>query len=92
SGTKLVALNRPVSEDSLEVLDKDDAADLFGDLQVQVLEELSNRSRDQLQSEIWPIFIYIALICLLVEACLLLSEKAAVNKQKEKSAWVTSRA
>ena len=67
-----------------ELIDDEKAASLFGRLPVQVLQQDTGKSRDKLQSEIWPLFVYFALFCLIAESALLLTERTALNKETEK--------
>ena len=77
AGPRLLALNRPAAEDDPATLDPEEAKALFGDLQVQVLgqKELDPNRRNF--TEIWRVFVYLALLFLLVEGALLLMERKA---------------
>ena len=75
SGTALLALNRPAYEDDPALMPAATAVALLGSVPCQVLSDLSNRSETRLQSEIWHLFIYCALLFLLVESILLLMNR-----------------
>ena len=80
-GMRTIALNRPVREDAAAFLSGDKASELFGDVNVQVLEDLAKRSTDKLQSEIWDIFLTLALIFVIVETSLLLSDRTTRRRE-----------
>jgi hypothetical protein len=84
-GTRRVALNRPAREDIHDVTDRDTIESLFGDVRVQILDDLSKRNGEKLQSEIWPLFLCLAMACLLAESGLLLSGRHLRDKQSVKS-------
>jgi hypothetical protein len=71
SDDRLMAVNRPAAEDDSEILDGDEARQLFGPLPVQMLREprfLTN----QLQGEIWRVFVFAMLLFLIAEGILML--------------------
>lgn len=70
---RLLALNRPATEDVPTTLGKDQIADLFGDIEYrQVEEQLSDRSA--LASEIWRAFLLAMAFALILEALLCVPE------------------
>lgn len=75
AGTRLVAVNRPVAEDDLEVLPSEEAESLFGDLPFQMFQENRRRS-DGLQGEFWRVFLFGMLIFLLLEGALILPPRS----------------
>jgi hypothetical protein len=92
SGNRLLAVNRPASEDEPEIIDSDEARKLFGDLPVQALEE-RHLDTGQLQGEIWRVFVFAMLLFLLAEAILILpprrvapGQTAAPAKTKQREA------
>lgn len=74
SGNRLVAVNRPASEDEPGMLTAEEAERLFGPLPVQMLADRRGRS-EQLQGEIWRLFLFGMLLFLLVESLLILPER-----------------
>ena len=70
SGDRLVALNAPLSEQDDVLLPEKEVRRLFGSLDVTTLNDES-RSREDLQSEIWRLLVYFAMISLVVEGALL---------------------
>jgi hypothetical protein len=80
SGNRLLAVNRPASEDDPEIIDSDQARKLFGDLPVQTLQE-RNLETGQLQGEIWRVFVFAMLLFLLAEAILILPARRAAPPQ-----------
>lgn len=75
SGTRLVALNRPAVEDVPDVMGTDDVTGLFGELPVQISAKVEGGNSGQLQSEVWRLFVYLALLCMVGESLLLLGER-----------------
>lgn len=71
SGDRLLAVNRPASEDEPDVLDVDQAHKLFGDLPFQMMQDRRN-PLGQLQGEIWRVFLVIMLLFLIGEGILIL--------------------
>ncbi len=80
SGNRLLAVNRPASEDEPEIIDMDEARRLFGDLPVQTLQE-RHLDTGQLQGEIWRVFVFAMLLFLLGEAILILPPRRAAPAQ-----------
>ncbi|MFC1497648.1 BatA domain-containing protein [Verrucomicrobiota bacterium] len=80
SGTERIVLNRPAIEDVPDIIDKDRAVRLMGEIPVQVVEKISQEDPGKLQSEIWSVFIYFALAFMMAESGLLLSEKIRRGK------------
>ena len=71
SGDRLIAVNRPDTEDEAEAIDAERAAALFGELPLQVAEQ--EGAEDQsLQGEIWRMFLMGMLAFLIVESWLVL--------------------
>jgi len=82
-GSRRIAVNRPASEDIPDTIDQEKVRQLFGDLRLQILEELSGKNSDKLQSEIWQIFIYLMLIFMVAEAMLLLFDRVGGSQKTE---------
>lgn len=86
SGDRLIAVNRPPSEDEPEILQSNEAEKLFSGVSFQMLQEREKRS-DALQGEIWRIFLFGMLIFLIGESILILPGKVraeeAVNPKRE---------
>lgn len=81
NGPGLIAVNRPAAEDSLEVIEKAAAKQLFGGLPLQFFEEHGGDA-SPLQGEIWrPLFIAM-LLALLAEGVLSLPLQATASAQK----------
>jgi hypothetical protein len=74
SGDRLLAVNRPLAEEDLEVLDSNEARGLFGHLALQMFQERSSRS-DRLQGEIWRVFLFSMLLFLVAEGVLILPKR-----------------
>jgi hypothetical protein len=71
SGDRLLAVNRPSAEDEPDILDSDEARNLFGPLPVQTLEE-KHFDFGQLQGEVWRVFVCAMLLFLIGEGILIL--------------------
>ncbi len=80
SGNRLLAVNRPASEDEPEIIDSDEARKLFGDLPVQTLQD-RRLETGQLQGEIWRVFVFAMLLFLLAEAILILPPRRVAPGQ-----------
>jgi hypothetical protein len=80
SGNRLLAVNRPAAEDAPERLDAARATALFGDLPAQIFRDVGSRA-DQLQGEIWRLFLFGMLIFLLVEGWLILPQTSRRNTE-----------
>ncbi len=78
SGERLLAINRPAAEDDLEILEEPEVYKLFGNLAVQTFQERKAQMQN-LQGEIWRIFLFGMLIFLLVEGWLILPPKKEVR-------------
>jgi hypothetical protein len=76
SGDRLLAVNRPVAEDSPDVLEATEARTLFGALPLQMLQEKRSQATD-LQGEIWRVFLVTMLLFLVAEGALILPPKPA---------------
>ncbi len=74
SGERLVAVNRPATEDEPEALSGEDARKLFSGLSFQWMEE--SRGRDALQGEVWRYLLFGMLLFLIVEGFLILPAPA----------------
>jgi hypothetical protein len=86
SAERLLAVNRPISEDDPEVLDGAEAKRLFGPLSLQMLEERRTRS-DALQGEVWRMFVFVMLLVLVGEGILMLPARAASSGQKARAGF-----
>jgi hypothetical protein len=75
-----VALNRPESEDDPTIVPKERIPALFGDIDVDVLDDLSQRQTDAPDSDVWHLFLLSALTCLVMESGLVLAEKQTRKK------------
>jgi hypothetical protein len=74
SGDRLLAVNRPKAEDEPEVLEAQDARRLFGPISVQMLQERRTQT-DNLQGEVWRVFLFCMLFFLVAEGLLILPSK-----------------
>ena len=74
SGERLVAVNRPSSEDEPEILETNEAEKLFAGLSFQMLQE-RQKQNDALQGEIWRIILFGMLLFLIGESILVLPAK-----------------
>lgn len=85
AGDRLLAVNRPATEDDPELVDPDDARKLFGDLPVQTLQE--RHDTGALQGEIWRFFVYAMLLFLIAEGILILPARpvAAAGAPRRKT-------
>jgi hypothetical protein len=79
AGNRFLAVNRPAEEDAPERLDAQRATALFGDLPAQVFRDVGTRA-DQLQGEIWRLFLFGMLVFLLVEGWLILPQRRRVEE------------
>ncbi len=75
----LLALNRPVSEDRIATVDKDELQRLLSGLDYTIIDDAAG-STMQLASEVWRIFLIIMICALLLEAVLCIPEKQAETK------------
>jgi hypothetical protein len=80
SGSRLLAVNRPASEDEPEILSPDETRKLFGDMPVQTWQEM-HLETGQLQGEIWRVFVFAMLLFLLAEGILILPPRPAAPRQ-----------
>jgi hypothetical protein len=71
AGERLIALNRPAIEDEPEVLEATAAQALFDGLPFQMLTD-ERAERQSLQGEIWRLFLFLMLLCLVAESALIL--------------------
>lgn len=71
-GSRRVALNRPAIEDDPEVLDSGRIPALLPSVKVRVYEEAAGKGEGEgSQSEIWPLCLVLAILCLMAESVLL---------------------
>jgi hypothetical protein len=82
-GTQRIALNVPPAENDTECLDKNEIRKLLPDVRMQVLDEFSKGSKEATESELWPLFICLALLSMMIESVLLLSDRAPNVKDRE---------
>ena len=74
SGDRLLAVNRPVAEDGLEMVPAEEARSLFTSVPVKLFQEKESVS-DALQGEFWRVFLFTMLAALLIEGFLILPER-----------------
>jgi len=82
NGDRIIAVNRPESEDDRTVMDADSATALFGDLSMKLWEEARSRE-DRSQGEIWRLVLSAMLAFLLLEAFLILPDSRPRGTAKE---------
>lgn len=75
SGERLVAVNRPATEDDPEIIETSEATRLFSDLPFQMLQERRTQN-DSLQGEVWRMFVFAMLAFLIAEGILILPAQA----------------
>lgn len=75
AGDRLLAVNRPATEDEIEAVDPAEARRLFGPLTTQMLQDRSRA--DKLQGEIWRVFVFAMLLFLVGEGILILPSQSA---------------
>ncbi len=71
SGDRLVAVNRAAAEDEPEVLEVNEAKNLFGAMPFQLLQDRQQKT-DALQGEVWRFFLFGMLAFLIGESILIL--------------------
>lgn len=71
SGDRMLAVNRPAAEDDPEIVSSEQARALFGALPVQLWRE-QGFATNQLQGEIWRVFVFAMLVFLIAEGVLML--------------------
>lgn len=76
SGERLIAVNRPLSEDDPETADPDRLEELMAGVPFQFFQEERSRS-DALQGEFWRVFLIAMLLFLIFEAILILPARSA---------------
>lgn len=76
SGDRLLAVNCPRAEEEAEVLEAGAVRRMFGSLGVQLLQERRGQA-ENLQGEIWRLFLFAMLIFLVVEGTLILPPRSA---------------
>jgi hypothetical protein len=74
SADRLLAVNRPPSEDDPEIVDPDQIKKLFGDLPLQLFQD-RRQDTTRLEGEIWRLFVFGMLLLLIGEGYLLLPAK-----------------
>ncbi|MGV3772690.1 MAG: BatA domain-containing protein [Verrucomicrobiales bacterium] len=79
---RLVAVNRPRTEDEPEMLGVPETKALLAAVPTQLLME-KDASRDRLQGEIWRVFVFAMLIFLLAEGWLILPNKSNGKQAEE---------
>jgi hypothetical protein len=79
AGERIVAVNRPDAEDDHSVITPEVAAQLFGELPLQ-LSEQTNVEESALQGEVWRLFVIGMLAFLIIESWLILPPAAAELK------------
>ena len=75
SGERLLAVNRPKAEDDPEILSGEVVKRLFGSLGLQMLQDRPGQA-DNLQGEIWRLFVCAMLLFLVVEGILILPARS----------------
>lgn len=75
NGEILMALNRPVAEDSMEILTDESLQRIFGELDYTRIDDRTG-SRSDLASEVWRLFLLLMIVALLAEALLCIPERA----------------
>ncbi|MGI8966514.1 MAG: BatA domain-containing protein [Limisphaerales bacterium] len=80
SGEKLIAVNRPLSEDAPEILDVSEAKKLFSGLSFQMLQE-RQKETDALQGEVWRFFLFGLLLFLIGEGILILPGQTPLKEK-----------
>jgi hypothetical protein len=73
-GQRLLAVNRPASEDAPEILDEAAVRSLFGPVPLTLFEQAATNSK-KLESEIWRGLIGLLLVFLIVESWLAMPER-----------------
>ncbi len=81
-GKRLTVLNRSAMEDEPVFFDKDRLNKLFRGLRTSVEPDLSRRTAENLQSEIWQYFVLASLLCLAVESWLCASGRRKREKTR----------
>ncbi len=74
SGERLMAINRPLAEDTAAVLSEEKLADVMGDLDYSIVTQNVSES-ESLTSPIWRMFLVIMVIALILEALLCVPER-----------------
>ena len=85
-----MAINRPLAEDRLEILDKGRVAEVFGSLQYRHVEDQVNSGSD-LASEIWRAFLLAMAFALILEALLCLPDQRMRRTDIQSDAGVPKR-
>jgi hypothetical protein len=80
-GAQRVALNRPERENDLERVPLERLRTLFDGVDLQLFEETVETARKESTSELWPLMVLLALLCMMVESALLISDRMARRKQ-----------
>jgi hypothetical protein len=91
SGDRLLAVNRPRVEDEPDILEASEAQRLLAAVGVQMLQE-RRTATDNLQGEVWRLFLVAMLLCLIGESVLVLPPKTgASDRESSVSGRATSR-
>ena len=85
SGDRLIAVNRATSEDEPEVLDVNEAKNLFGTMPFQLLQDRQQKT-EALQGEVWRFFLFGMLAFLIGESILILPGRPAPQSNRSKEA------
>ncbi len=88
SGERLVALNRPPSEDQAKVLSSQELNDLFAGLDFRILNDSLENGKN-LTSEVWRTFLWLVGLAILGEAILCMPPKRTANPQGLATAFAT---
>jgi hypothetical protein len=87
SGERLIAVNRSPLEDEPEVLEVNEAKNLFGTMPFQLLQDRLQKT-DALQGEVWRIFLFSMLAVLVAEGILILPPKSSNREEVNRSSKV----
>ena len=79
-GSQHVALNRPAIEDDPAKTPVDRARALFGPVDVQVFEETVESAKKDTTTELWPLMLLLAMLCMMMESSLLIADRMAKRK------------
>ena len=79
---RLIALNRPETEDSADLVEKDTLPKLLPNVKLKVVADALVTSADHLESEIWPAMIVATMIFMCLEMMLAMSKSLLPAKPK----------
>ena len=85
NGAQLIALNRPESEDSPEIVDRVRLPEMLHGVKLTVMTGALELKADQLQSEIWPAMIIVTMLFMCAEMALATSRAMLPIKPAAKS-------